>query len=190
MSNEQVHRGTSAIGRYRWVICALLFFATALNYIDRQILGLLKPVLEQDLGWTERDFAKIVMAFTIAYAIGYTGAGWFIDKVGVKLGYALAVLLWSLAEMGHALNWYIPVEAEIAMLGISATAFGFCVARFVLGLAEGGNFPAAGKAVSEWFPKKERALAVGIFNSGTNIGAIAAPPRSWHLSVPPPALCG
>jgi ACS family hexuronate transporter-like MFS transporter len=178
MSNERVPEvttATSAIGRYRWGICALLFFATALNYIDRQILGLLKPVLEQGLGWTERDFAKIVMAFTIAYAIGYTSAGWFIDKVGVKLGYALAVLLWSFAEMAHALNWYIPVEARIGFLAMSATAFGFCAARFVLGLAEGGNFPAAGKAVSEWFPKKERALAVGIFNSGTNIGAIAAP---------------
>ena len=141
---------------YRWGICALLFFATALNYIDRQILGLLKPMLEQGLGWSERDFSYIVMAFTVAYAIGYSGAGWFIDRVGVKIGYALAVLLWSLAEIAHALNWYIPVEAKIGFLAMSATAFGFCSARFVLGLAEGGNFPAAAKAVSEWFPKKER----------------------------------
>jgi ACS family hexuronate transporter-like MFS transporter len=177
MSNERVREGTSvsSIGRYRWGICALLFFATALNYIDRQILGLLKPMLEKGLSWSEKDFANIVIAFTIAYAIGYTSAGWFIDKVGVKVGYALAVLLWSLAEIGHALNWYIPVEARIGMLAMSATAFGFCIARFVLGIAEGGNFPAAAKAVSEWFPKKERALAVGIFNSGTNIGALAAP---------------
>jgi ACS family hexuronate transporter-like MFS transporter len=176
MSNEQVREGiSSSIGRYRWVICALLFFATALNYIDRQILGLLKPMLEKGLNWSEHDYSKIVMAFTIAYAIGYTSAGWFIDKVGVKLGYALAVLLWSLAEIAHALNWYVPVEAKILFLAMPATVFGFCAARFVLGLAEGGNFPAAAKTVSEWFPKKERALAVGLFNSGTNIGALAAP---------------
>ena len=172
---EQRQNGQEPIGKIRWGICALLFFATALNYIDRQILGLLKPVLEQGLNWSERDFGYIVMAFTVAYAIGYSGAGWFIDKVGVKIGYALAVLLWSLAEIAHAFNWYIPVEAKIGLLGVSATTFGFCSARFVLGIAEGGNFPAAAKAVSEWFPKKERALAVGIFNSGTNIGAIAAP---------------
>jgi ACS family hexuronate transporter-like MFS transporter len=176
MSNEQVRGGiSSSIGHFRWVICALLFCAIALNYIDRQILGILKPGLEKSLNWSETDFGNIVIAFTIAYAIGYTGAGWFIDKVGVKVGYALAVLLWSLAEMGHALNWYIPVEARIGMLAMSATAFGFCVARFVLGLAEGGNFPAVNKTISEWFPKKERALAFGISNSGTNIGALAAP---------------
>ena len=152
-----------------------MFFATALNYIDRQILGILKPALEKGLNWSEKDFANIVIAFTIAYAIGYSGAGWFIDRVGVKIGYALAVLLWSLAEMAHGLNWYIPVEAKIWFLAMPATAFGFCSARFVLGLAEGGNFPAVNKTVSEWFPKKERALAFGICNSGTNIGALAAP---------------
>jgi MFS transporter, ACS family, hexuronate transporter len=102
-----------AVGWTRWGICALLFFATALNYVDRQILGLLKPVLEKGLNWNERDFSYIVMAFTVAYAIGYSGAGWFIDRVGVKVGYFLAVLLWSLAEMAHALNWYIPSEAKI-----------------------------------------------------------------------------
>jgi ACS family hexuronate transporter-like MFS transporter len=165
----------SSVGWFRWGICALLFFATALNYIDRQILGILKPALEKGLNWSENDFGNIVIAFTIAYAIGYSGAGWFIDRVGVKLGYALAVLLWSVAEIAHALNWYIPAEAKILFLAMPATAFGFCAARFVLGLAEGGNFPAAAKTVSEWFPKKERALAVGIFNSGTNIGALAAP---------------
>jgi ACS family hexuronate transporter-like MFS transporter len=177
LTNGPAEKETTAlsVGWCRWGICALLFFATALNYIDRQILGLLKPMLEQGLNWSERDFSCIVMAFTVAYAIGYSGAGWFIDRVGVKTGYAIAVLFWSLAEIAHALNWYIPVEAKIGFLAISATSFGFCAARFMLGLAEGGNFPAAAKAVSEWFPKKERALAVGIFNSGTNIGALAAP---------------
>jgi len=174
--NELKNESTSSpIGNFRWVICALLFFATALNYIDRQILGLLKPVLEQGFNWSERDYSYIVQSFTIAYAIGYMGAGWFYRQGWVKVGYALAVLLWSLAEIAHAFNYYISVEAQIAFLGISATAFGFCSARFVLGLAEGGNFPAAGKAVSHWFPKKERALAVGLFNSGTNIGALAGP---------------
>jgi MFS transporter, ACS family, hexuronate transporter len=179
VANDLIDREVSStsVGRFRWVICGLLFYATALNYIDRQILGLLKPMLEKGLNWSEEDFGYIVMAFTAAYAIGYTSAGWFIDRVGVKIGYALAVLLWSLAELAHALNWYIPVDAriQIGAAMIPATVLGFCAARFVLGLAEGGNFPAAAKSVGEWFPKKERALAVGIFNSGTNIGALAAP---------------
>jgi MFS transporter, ACS family, hexuronate transporter len=166
---------SKSVGWFRWGICALLFFATALNYVDRQILGILKPALEKGLNWSEKDFANIVIAFTIAYAIGYSGAGWFIDRVGVKLGYTLAVLLWSLAEVAHALNWYIPPEAKIWLIAMPATAFGFCAARFVLGIAEGGNFPAVNKTVSEWFPKKERAFAFGICNSGTNIGAIASP---------------
>ncbi|HEY5503707.1 MAG TPA: MFS transporter, partial [Sedimentisphaerales bacterium] len=115
MTNDLIDREVSSksVGRFRWSICALLFFATALNYIDRQILGILKPALEKGLNWSEKDYANIVIAFTIAYAIGYSGAGWFIDRVGVKLGYALAVLLWSLAEIAHALNWYIPTEARI-----------------------------------------------------------------------------
>lgn len=175
MSSEQVRGGTSSTGYFRWIICALLFSAIALNYIDRQILGLLKPMLEKGLNWTEEDFGYIVIAFTIAYGISYTGAGWFIDKVGVKVGFALAVVLWSLAEMAHALNWYIPIELKIGMFAMSATAFGFCVARAVLGIAEGGSYPALNKTISEWFPKKERAFAFGIANSGTAIGAIAAP---------------
>jgi ACS family hexuronate transporter-like MFS transporter len=175
MSNEQVRGGTSSTGYFRWIICALLFTAIALNYIDRQILGLLKPMLEKGLNWTEEDFGYIVIAFTIAYGISYAGAGWFIDRVGVKVGFVLAVVLWSLAEMAHALNWYIPIEARIGVLAMSATAFGFCVARAVLGIAEGGSYPALNKTISEWFPKKERALAFGIANSGTAIGAIAAP---------------
>jgi ACS family hexuronate transporter-like MFS transporter len=149
--------------------------AIALNYIDRQILGLLKPMLEKGLNWSEEDYGYIVIAFTIAYGISYAGAGWFIDRVGVKLGFTLAVVLWSLAEMAHALNWYISPIAKIGLLTMSATAFGFCIARAVLGIAEGGSYPALNKTISEWFPKKERAFAFGIANSGTAIGAIAAP---------------
>jgi ACS family hexuronate transporter-like MFS transporter len=178
MSNEQIPKVTTAsssTGHFRWIICALLFFAIALNYIDRLILGLLKPMLEKSLNWTEEDFGYIVIAFTIAYGISYAGAGWFMDRVGVKLGFVLAVILWSLAEMAHALNWYIPIELKIGLLGMSATAFGFCVARAVLGIAEGGSFPALNKTISEWFPKRERAFAFGIANSGTAIGNIVAP---------------
>src|SRR4030042_2148865 len=178
MLNEQINEGkSSSISHFRWVICALLFVATALNYMDRAILGILKPSLSLSLHWSENDYANIVIAFSIASAIGYSWAGWFIDRVGVRLGYALAVLFWSLAEMAHALIWFIPIDAkfQLGIMAMPMTVLGFCMARFALGLAEGGNFPAAGKSVSEWFPKKERALAVGIFNSGTNIGAIAAP---------------
>jgi ACS family hexuronate transporter-like MFS transporter len=177
MSNGQVQRGTSSTGHFRWIICALLFFAIALNYIDRQILGLLKPVLEKSLNWNEEDFGNIVIAFTAAYAIGYSGAGWFIDRVGVRRGLIIAVFLWSLAELAHTLNWFIPVGAKVqlGLIVMPATVLGFCAARFVLGLAEGGNYPAVNKTISEWFPKKERALAFGIANSGTNIGALAAP---------------
>lgn len=179
MLSNRTLGGTSVLstGWFRWSICGLLFFATALNYIDRQILGLLKPGLEKSLNWSESDFGNIVIAFTIAYAIGYTSAGWFIDRVGVRRGYALAVLLWSLAELAHTLIWFVPVDAKVQLwlTVMPATVLGFCAARFVLGLAEGGNFPAAAKSVSEWFPKKERALANGVFNSGTNIGALAAP---------------
>lgn len=175
MSNEQAVGGKSSTGHFRWIICALLFTAIALNYIDRQILGLLKPMLEKGLNWTEKDFGYIVIAFTIAYGISYTCGGWFMDRVGVKVGFVLAVVLWSLAEMAHALNWYIPIELKIGLIGMSATAFGFCVARAVLGIAEGGSYPALNKTISEWFPKKERAFAFGIANSGTAIGAIAAP---------------
>ncbi len=145
---------------YRWRICALLFFATTINYIDRQVIGLLKPVLEEDFGWSEADYGTIVTAFSAAYAIGLLLFGRFIDRIGTKLGYTLSVVVWSIAAMGHAL---------------ARSTVGFGVARAVLGFGEAGNFPAAIKAVAEWFPKKERALATGIFNSGANIGAVAAP---------------
>jgi MFS transporter, ACS family, hexuronate transporter len=151
---------TSTINNYRWRVCALLFFATTINYIDRQVIGLLKPVLEKELNWSESDYGYIVTTFSIAYAIGLLGFGRIIDKIGTKLGYAISIVVWSVAAMAHAL---------------AKTTFGFGVARAALGLGEAGNFPAAIKSVAEWFPKKERALATGIFNSGANIGAVTAP---------------
>src|SRR6185436_13343316 len=149
----------SKIKNYRWIIVALLFFATTINYLDRQIIGLLKPILEKEFIWTETDFAHIVMAFTAAYAIGLLSFGWLIDKIGTKLGYAITIIVWSIAGMLHAL---------------ARSAFGFGMARVGLGLGEAGNFPAAMKTVAEWFPKKERALATGIFNAGASIGVVAA----------------
>jgi ACS family hexuronate transporter-like MFS transporter len=177
-----------SVGRSRWGICALLFFATTLNYIDRQVIGILKPDLARELGWNQIDYSNIVFAFQVAYAIGYAGAGRLIDRIGVRPGYALAVLFWSLAAMAHALSRFIPADARLAdwipwtsqhapswLLVVPMTVLGFSAARFALGLAEGGNFPAAVKTVSEWFPKKERALATGIFNAGSNVGALVAP---------------
>jgi len=148
------------VGNYRWTICSLIFLATTINYLDRQVIGILKPILKDDLGIGELEYSYIVMAFQFAYAIGMLLAGRVIDKVGTKIGYALSLILWSLAAMAHAL---------------ARGPFGFGVARAALGLGESGNFPAAVKATAEWFPKKERALALGIFNSGTNVGAIIAP---------------
>ncbi len=146
--------------KVRWRVCALLFFATTINYIDRQVIGLLKPVLEKEFNWTETNYGFVVMAFSAAYAIGLLGFGRLIDRIGTKLGYAVSIIVWSIAAMGHAL---------------ARSTFSFSIARALLGLGEAGNFPAAIKAVAEWFPKKERALATGIFNSGANIGAVAAP---------------
>ena len=149
----------SKIQNYRWVIVALLFTATTINYVDRQIIGLLKPILEKEFNWTETDYAHIIMAFTAAYAIGLISFGWLIDKWGTKLGYSITIIIWSIAAMFHALV---------------GSVSGFVLARIGLGLGEAGNFPAAMKAVAEWFPKKERALATGIFNSGTSIGVVLA----------------
>ncbi|HVW11111.1 MAG TPA: MFS transporter [Bryobacteraceae bacterium] len=149
----------------RWFICGLLFFASTINYIDRQVLGLLKPVIERDLGWNEADYGWIVSAFQVAYGLMMPIAGRVIDKLGVKLGYTLAVIVWSVAAVGHAL---------------AGNAFQFSAARFSLGIGESANFPAAIKAVAHWFPKRERALATGIFNSGTNIGALVA---AWMVPV-------
>jgi ACS family hexuronate transporter-like MFS transporter len=149
----------SAIKNYRWIIVTLLFFATTINYMDRQIIGLLKPILETEFSWTETDFAHIVMAFTAAYAIGLLVMGRVIDKIGTRIGYAIIITIWSIAGMLHA---------------IARSALHFGLARIGLGLGEAGNFPAAMKTVSEWFPKNERALATGIFNSGTSVGVVLA----------------
>ncbi|MBK8946324.1 MAG: MFS transporter [Ignavibacteriae bacterium] len=148
------------IGNYRWLIVALIFFATTINYVDRAVLGVLAPTLRDEIGWSDQEYGYISAAFTLAYAIGFLFAGWFIDKVGSKLGYTLYLTIWSLAAAAHAL--------------VKST-FGFGIARFALGIGESGNFPAAIKTVAEWFPKKERALATGIFNAGTNVGAVIAP---------------
>ena len=156
-----VQEGVAArVGRYRWVICALLFFATTINYIDRQVLGILASPLQKELGWSESHYGWIAAAFTGAYAVGLLIVGRLMDRLGTRKGFSIAVVFWSVAAMGHAL---------------ARTAFGFGVARAGLGLSEAGNFPAAIKTVAEWFPKKERALAAGIFNSGSNVGAIVAP---------------
>ncbi len=145
---------------YRWTICALLFFAAVINYVDRQIIGILKPVLQAELGWDEIAYSNIVFWFQVAYAIGFVGIGRLMDYLGTRRGFTLSVAFWSLAAMAHA---------------FAHSVFTFSLARFALGLGEAGNFPAAIKTVAEWFPKKERALATGIFNSGTNIGAIVTP---------------
>jgi ACS family hexuronate transporter-like MFS transporter len=149
-----------AIGHYRWTICALLFFGTTMNYVDRQVLGLLAPELQTRIGWTEVQYGYIVTAFQAAYALGLLLMGRLIDLIGTRVGYALSIGIWSLSAAAHAL---------------ARTPLGFGAARFALGLGEAGNFPAAIKTVAEWFPKKERALATGIFNSGTNVGATIGP---------------
>src|SRR5918993_4500056 len=167
------------IGRYRWWICALLFFASAINYIDRQVVGILKPTLQQQFAWSEVDYGYIVMAFQIAYAIGLVSAGRLIDRIGTRRGFALAVLIWSLAAMAHAgVLVYGPAVALILGAGglaVSASVAGFIAARLALGLGEAANFPAGIKAIAEWFPRKERAFAAGLFNAGTNVGALTAP---------------
>lgn len=145
------------IGRYRWTICALLFFATTINYIDRQVTGILAPTLQAEFGWSETQYADITSYWTMAYALGFLFVGRFIDRVGVRIGFAVAVIVWSIAAAAH---------------GAVYSVFGFALARFVLGLGESGNFPAAIKATAEWFPKHERAFSTGIFNAGSNVGAI------------------
>ncbi|MGC4071923.1 MAG: MFS transporter [Nibricoccus sp.] len=145
---------------FRWTICGLLFAATTINYMDRSIIGLLAPMIQKDIGWTEIDYANLNTAFQEAYAIGLLCVGRVIDVFGTKLSYAAAMIFWSVAAIAHA---------------ATHTVMGFGIARFFLGLGESGNFPAAIKAVTEWFPKKERALATGIFNSGSNVGAVLAP---------------
>ncbi|WP_020601184.1 MFS transporter [Spirosoma panaciterrae] len=150
---------SSRIPNYRWFVVFLVFIATTINYLDRQIIGLLKPILENEFSWSETDFAHIVMAFTAAYAVGLLLSGWFIDKVGSKIGYAVMIVIWSVAGMLHAL---------------ARSALGFGLARVGLGIGEAGNYPAGMKTVAEWFPKKERGLATGLFNAGTSIGVVVA----------------
>ena len=147
-------------GRLRWVICALLFFATTINYMDRQVIGILAPYLQRVIGWNDVQYGYIVTAFQAAYALGMLLAGRMIDRVGTRMGYAISIAVWSLSAMAHAL---------------ANSVAGFIAARFMLGLGESGNFPAAIKTVAEWFPGKERALATGLFNAGSNVGAVLAP---------------
>lgn len=145
---------------YRWTVCALLFAVTTINYMDRQVLGILAPTLQRELHWSETQYASVVLSFTVVYAVGFLLAGWWLDRVGVRRGFAVAVVVWSLAAIGHV---------------FARTAAGFAAARAFLGLGESANFPGAVKTVAEWFPKRERALATGIFNAGTNMGAIFTP---------------
>ncbi|HQX74387.1 MAG TPA: MFS transporter, partial [Chitinophagaceae bacterium] len=168
------------IGKYRWTICTLLFFATTVNYLDRQVLSLLKPTLEEEFGWSNSDYANIASVFQFTYAISMLFAGRIIDKLGTKRGFAWAIIIWSIGAVLHALA--IPLGEGIATIlgwiGIAAVPVsiaGFMLSRAVLGFGESGNFPAAIKATAEYFPKKERSFATGIFNSGANVGAILAP---------------
>ncbi len=179
MSYAAVPATAPRTGHYRWVVCALLFFATTINYVDRQVIGILKSTLQGEFGWSEIDYSNIVFAFQTAYAIGLVLAGRMMDRLGTKAGYALAIVVWSVAAIAHAeaTSVGVGVSALFALVGFAATpsVAGFIAARFALGLGEAGNFPAAIKATAEWFPKKERAFATGIFNSGTNVGALLTP---------------
>ncbi|WP_206238765.1 MFS transporter [Novosphingobium terrae] len=147
-------------GRYRWVVCGLLFAATAVNYIDRQMIGVLKPTLQSELGWDENAYSNIIFWFQMAYALGYLSFGRVVDKLGARMGYAIAIVIWTIGHMAH---------------GFASGVASFAAARFGLGIGESGNFPAGIRAVADWFPQRERALAIGIFNAGANVGAIITP---------------
>ncbi len=175
---------TKSIGKYRWTICSLLFFATTINYLDRQVLSLLKPSLEAEFGWTNSQYADIAAAFQFTYAISLLFAGRIIDRMGTKKGFIWAIVLWSLGAMIHA--WSVPIGdgllkvlGWVGIISVPASVLGFIFSRMMLAIGEAGNFPGAIKATAEYFPKKERSFATGIFNSGANVGAILAP-----LSVP------
>lgn len=177
---EKLHNVNQAIGKYRWTICALVFFATTINYLDRQVLSLLQPRLEELFGWTNSDYASIAAVFQFTYAISMLFAGRFVDKLDTKWGYGWAIIIWSVAAVVHALA--LPIGGSIASLlgwfgigAVSVSVAGFMFSRAFLALGEAGNFPAAIKATAEYFPKRERSFATGIFNSGANIGAILAP---------------
>lgn len=185
---------TRSPGYFRWMICALLLFAAIINYIDRQVIGILKPTLMKDFNWSdERIYSSIVFCFQLAYAIGFMAAGRIMDRIGVRRGFAIFVGVWSLAAMAHGLagmvtTWTLPVlnldaKTGFTVVTLTGAAVGFALARFALGIGEAGAFPASIKTVAEWFPKKERALATGIFNSGTNVGALITPlVVPWILS--------
>src|SRR5262245_12619898 len=176
---ESAATAAARVGRYRWVICGLLFLATTINYVDRQVIGILKTTLQTQYGWTEIDYGDLVFAFQLAYAIGFLIAGRIIDRFGTKKGYALALTIWSIAAIATAWApaYGASMSVVLAVLGMKygPSVAGFLLARFVLGLGEAGNFPAAIKTVAEWFPRRERALATGLFNAGTNVGAIVTP---------------
>jgi ACS family hexuronate transporter-like MFS transporter len=176
----------SKIKHLRWYICGLLFFAATINYIDRQVIGILKPTLVGQFGWQdERIYAAIVFSFQLAYAIGLLLAGRVMDRLGTRIGFTLAIVIWSIAAVGHAISDWFPwlqlptlnldATTGFSIVMLTSAAAGFALMRFLLGLGEAGNFPASIKTVAEWFPKKERALATGIFNSGTNVGALVTP---------------
>jgi len=202
MSSALPSPAPARVGRFRWAICGLLFFSVAINYIDRNIIGILKGPLSHELGWSETDYAHIASAFQFAYAFGYLLGGRLMDRIGIRRGLPIAVAVWSVAAAAHGLCSLLPLDRALtvnlswlASLGVTAslvlpfTVVGFMSARVVLGLAEGGNFPGAIKTVAEWFPQRERALATGLFNAGSNIGAILCPfvvPRmyaSWGWPV-------
>ena len=160
LTEADLAQAGKSVGRYRWVVVALLFSATAINYIDRQMIGVLKPTLSAEFGWTESDYAGIVFWFQLAYAIGYVSFGRVVDRIGVRSGYSIAIVIWTLGHMAH---------------GLASGVVSFAMARFGLGVGEAGNFPAGIRAVADWFPQRERAFAIGLFNAGANIGAIITP---------------
>lgn len=160
IETPEVAGAAERVGRYRWVIVAMLFAATAINYVDRQMIGVMKPTLQGEFGWSERDFAGIIFWFQLAYAIGYIGFGKIVDTIGARLGYTIAIIIWTISHMAH---------------GLANGITSFAMARFGLGIGEAGNFPAGIKAVTEWFPQRERAYAIGLFNAGANVGAIITP---------------
>ncbi|WJD65162.1 MFS transporter [Pseudomonas kurunegalensis] len=173
-----------AVGNYRWTICAMLFFATTVNYLDRQVLSLLAPELSTEFGWSNSDYANIASVFQFVYAISMLFAGRFVDRIGTKKAYLIAIAVWSIGAVMHAFavplgTGVAAISAALGLAVIPVSIAGFMLSRAVLAVGEAGNYPAAIKATAEYFPKKERSLATGIFNSGANVGAILAP-----ISVP------
>ncbi len=170
----------TTIGKYRWTICSLLFFATTVNYLDRQVLSLLAPDLSKEFGWTNGDYANITAIFQFVYAISMLFAGRIIDKLGTKSGYTWAIIIWSIGAIVHAYSIFIGsvvvnIMALVGLAAVPVSIIGFMISRALLAVGEAGNFPSALRATAEYFPKKERSFATGIFNSGTNVGAILAP---------------